>query len=245
MTLPYAISQAAVIAANPIADFVQSHDRSKHRLSGAQTRVIFLKKRSASQRPNNSAQFAPTLDELIARKPMSKEAFEGVSVKLPSTIKELFERGDTIPTILLLYTTIDIFASLARPTGQEDTDRDIFKDWVDKYMLPDSGLPCNADDIYAARCGLLHTLTAESRESRLGHARNINYVGANESPDAVQAKNDPKCIEDIFVDTTPFVNAFFKACSRFREKVCSDPDLQNRIYLHAAALMVETRSRLT
>ena len=111
-------------------------------------------------------------------------------------------------------------------------------------MLPDSGLPCNADDIYAARCGLLHTLTAESRQSRLGYARDLNYVGDNESPKEKQARHDPKCVNDIFVGTTPFVNAFFKACSRFRDKVCSDSDLQNRVYFHADALMVETRGRL-
>jgi hypothetical protein len=112
---------------------------------------------------------------------MSREAFETVSVQLPSTIKELFERGQTTPTILLFYATIDILASLARPRGQPDTDRRIFKEWVNKYMLPDSHLPCNADDIYAARCGLLHTLTAESRQARLGYARMVNYVGDNES----------------------------------------------------------------
>ena len=112
-------------------------------------------------------------------------------------------------------------------------------------MLPDSGLPCNADDIYAARCGLLHTLTAESRKSRHGYARDLNYVGDNESPDAVQAMKDPNRIKDIFVGTTPFVNAFLEACSRFREKVCSDPDLQNRVYIHAAALIRESRGPLT
>jgi hypothetical protein len=176
-----------------------------------------------------------------------REAFENVSVQLPDTIKELFEQGKPTPTILLLYATIDIFASLGRPIDQEDTDPDIFKDWVDKYMLlPDSGLPCNAKDIYAARCGFLHTLTAESRLSRLRYARMVNYVAENiESPAAAQARNDPDCIENIFVGMTLFVNAFFNACSLFREKVCSDLDLQNRVYSHAAALMKETRAPLT
>ena len=177
---------------------------------------------------------------------MSKEAFERVSAQLQGTIKDLFAKGQTTPTILLIYATIDILASLARPTNRPDTDRQFFKGWVTEYMFPDSQLPCNADDIYAARCGLLHTLTAESREARLGYARMVNYVGDNELPaQAVQDRNDPNCTKDIFVGTTAFVDAFFTACKRFQEKVLSDSDLQNRVYSHASALIVETRGRLT
>lgn len=177
---------------------------------------------------------------------MSKEAFETVSAQLQYTIKDVFAKGQTTPTILLIYATIDILASLARPTNRPDTDRQFFKDWVTEYILSDSQLPCNADDIYAARCGLLHTLTAESREARLGYARMINYVGDNQLPaQAVQDRNDPSCTKDIFVGTTAFVNAFFTACKRFEERVISDPDLRNRVYSHASTLLVETRGRLT
>ena len=176
---------------------------------------------------------------------MSKEAFERVSTQLRSSIKDLFAKGETSPAILLIYAPIDILASLARPTGRADTDRQFFKDWVTEYMLPDSQLPCNADDIYAARCGLLHTLTAESRQARLGYARMIDYVGDNEVPADVQRRNDPTCTSDIFVGTRAFVNAFFTACDRFQEKISLDSDLRGRVYSHAAALMVETRGPLT
>lgn len=177
---------------------------------------------------------------------MSKEAFEKISAQLQGTIEDLFAKGQTTPTILLIYATIDILSSLARPMSRPDTHPQFFRGWVTEYMLPDSQLPCNAEDIYAARCGLLHTLTAESRHARLGYARMVNYVGDNELPaQAVQDRNDPNCTKDIFVGTTAFVNAFFTACNRFQETVISNSDLQSRVYSHASVLVVETRGRLT
>ena len=175
---------------------------------------------------------------------MSQEAFNRVSGELSQTIRKLFEQGRTTPTFLLLYVSIDVLASLTRPIGRPDTDRSFFKDWVNEFMLPGSGLPCTADDIYAARCGLLHTFTAESRDARIGSARMINYVGDNDSPDEMQRSHDPACATNIFVSTRAFVDAFFTAFSRFEQKVRSDRDLQTRVYHHFGALLVESRGRL-
>ena len=117
---------------------------------------------------------------------MSEVAFKRVSVDLREGVQHVFTLGRLTPTLLLIYTSIDVFASMTRPVDQIDTHGGIFKDWVNKFMLPDSGLPCTAADIWSARCGLLHTLTAESRNSRAGKARMINYVGDTSSPEEMQ-----------------------------------------------------------
>jgi hypothetical protein len=51
---------------------------------------------------------------------------------------------------LLLYTSIDILASLTRPENTEATDSTFFKGWVASYMLPKLGVPLSADDLWGA-----------------------------------------------------------------------------------------------
>ncbi len=78
---------------------------------------------------------------------------------------ELFASKRTLPGFILLYTSIDILASLTRPETSEATSGGFFKDWVANYMLPQLGV-VSADDLWGARCGWLHTLMAESDMSR-------------------------------------------------------------------------------
>ena len=59
--------------------------------------------------------------------------------------------------MILVYSGIDAFAWLNRPGNIEDVRRTDFEQWVDTYLLPDSGLNCSSSDLYAARCGLVHS----------------------------------------------------------------------------------------
>lgn len=80
------------------------------------------------------------------------------------------------PALILIYGTIDILASLDRDESHHDVERSDFKKWVDEYLLPGAQLPCTANDLYAARCGLLHTYSPESSMSRKGEAVPIFYA---------------------------------------------------------------------
>jgi len=77
--------------------------------------------------------------------------------------------------LILLYATIDALAWLSLPPEKTNTLRSDFKQWVETYMLPDSSLGCTSSDLYSARCGLLHSNTAESELSRGGDASEIYY----------------------------------------------------------------------
>ena len=79
-----------------------------------------------------------------------------------------------LPALMLLYAGVDISGWLASPDQQST--RASFTDWVDKYLLPSKPLPCTALELYAARCGLLHTYTAESNLASAGKARQIAYA---------------------------------------------------------------------
>jgi hypothetical protein len=76
---------------------------------------------------------------------------------------------------VLLYATIDALAWLSLPAEKAKTVRWDFKQWVETYLLPNSRLGCTSSDLYSARCGLLHSNTAESELSRGGEASEIYY----------------------------------------------------------------------
>ncbi len=78
--------------------------------------------------------------------------------------------------LALVYVTMGAMAWVSMPTGQKDVTRRDFYTWVDRYLLPGSGLACTAEELYGARCGMLHSLTVESTLSRQGKVRTIHYA---------------------------------------------------------------------
>ena len=81
--------------------------------------------------------------------------------------------------LALIYSGIDTLGLLAAPSDVRDANRDTFKDWCEKFLL--SRLQraeveqVTANDLYAARCGVLHTSTPVSTLGREGQAREIWY----------------------------------------------------------------------
>jgi hypothetical protein len=90
----------------------------------------------------------------------------------------LIKNDFRLAALMLVFTTIDQMAWVSLPGEGDVTGKD-FVAWVDTYMLGRSrqGLESvTAGDLYGARCGLLHTATAESRSLRNGNAsRKIAY----------------------------------------------------------------------
>ena len=82
------------------------------------------------------------------------------------------------PALILILCHIDALAWLNRPVDREDVIREDFVVWVDKYLLPESGLECTAEELYGARCGLLHSHTGESRLHRQHKIRKIFWSRA-------------------------------------------------------------------
>lgn len=78
-----------------------------------------------------------------------------------------------------IYSGIDTLGLLGAATGITDATRSTFMTWCEAYILPRvqsvEGDPLTAVDLYAARCGVLHTSTPESALGRKGDAREIWY----------------------------------------------------------------------
>jgi hypothetical protein len=68
---------------------------------------------------------------------------------------------------------------LAAPPDVRDATKATFIDWSEQYLVTQlksiDGRPLTALDLYAARCGILHTSSSVSRLGRDGTARDIFY----------------------------------------------------------------------
>jgi len=86
------------------------------------------------------------------------------------------KQEDHDAALILLYTLLDILASLSRPNGQLETTSDDFMRWVEEYLLPGNPLTCSAEDLWGFRCGMLHTLSEESSHTRKGKSRIVLHI---------------------------------------------------------------------
>jgi len=81
-----------------------------------------------------------------------------------------------LPALILIYATIDMLGWLNRAATKESSDRHDFIAWVNTFMLPANGLSVTAEDLYAARCAVVHSHSFESSMSRAGKARIVYYT---------------------------------------------------------------------
>jgi hypothetical protein len=186
----------------------------------------------------------PTLAEGYAAKGFESlisvnpdDIFAQVVRELVEALKKAFPQGDpNFSGLVLLYAAMDIISSLSRPINQADTTRAVFKQWIDTYMLRDSGLNCSSEDIYAARCGILHTLSLSSLSSRIGNAKEIGYLNKENGVERMQQWCDSKGHNVIVVWMNGYLRAFYTAITRFVDAIQTDSDLRSRVFQHVGSV---------
>jgi hypothetical protein len=138
---------------------------------------------------------------------MNKSNLQNHLNRLTVAIQLTLDAKKHLPTLILTYSAIDILAWLNRPASHPDVVKSDFTSWIDLYLLPDSNLSCSSLDLYAARCGIVHSYQAESKLSREGKAKQIWYAwgkgNATRLMDRIkQAKKDNIAVavqvEDLF-----------------------------------------------
>src|SRR5438270_13604050 len=65
--------------------------------------------------------------------------------------------------LILLYAAIDAMAYMSLPETETYVRPVDFIRWVDKYMISTGWLNVTSRELYAARCGLLHTFSPYAR----------------------------------------------------------------------------------
>ena len=166
---------------------------------------------------------------------MSEHAIERHLADLTSAVEMTLSGKKHLPALILIYSTLDILAWLNRPARQRDVARCDFLAWVERYLLPGSSLLCTPIDLYAARCGIIHSLQAESKLSREGEARQVWYSwGKGEVArlrDGIgQAKLEKTAVA---VQVEALFEALRKGIAQFLESIEADPSHAKLVYERA------------
>lgn len=118
-------------------------------------------------------------------------------------------------TLILIYSGIDCMANLARPENREEVTSADFIAWASKYIGLVSREEIYGEELYAARCGLLHTHGAETKKTKSGKLRTIGYVVGGHP----HIRYNPRVSENlVLLDILYFKNDFFDALDKF----CAD-----------------------
>jgi hypothetical protein len=156
-------------------------------------------------------------------------------------IKMLLDAQHTLPALVLLYSAIDVFASLVRPEAEADTNGGHFKKWTEDYIIGPSRLTIAPEDLWGARCGLLHTHSPSSRDSRQAKARKLAYYRAcTLTPDMQRMlESTLKLVQtrgELPVDVDDLYAAFEDGVRRFLADIQRDPELEKRAAHHSSKL---------
>jgi hypothetical protein len=146
------------------------------------------------------------------------------AVDTVGALSALVKEGKWLQCLVVLYSAIDTLAWSTVPQG--DVRRTDFISWVERYMRPQEQLGCTAADLYAARCGLLHSSSAQSRMSRSGEATELWYATSEDRVPQLQGFAERKGANAKVVGITPLVQAFADGSQAFVEQLADDPSLE-------------------
>jgi hypothetical protein len=152
------------------------------------------------------------------------------------SIQLLLDARHTLPALIVLFAGLDVLGSLLRPELEADTAGRYFKEWANKYMVSHAHLPCTAEDLWGARCGLLHTHTSASKLSREGKVRQLHY---SRGPLPLKTKQGISALElkgKLILDVDALYGAFKNGCQRFMDDIQADSQLAKRVLHHSARL---------
>ncbi len=112
---------------------------------------------------------------IFVGRPMTLDLLAKEIEKIDNALTLLFENKMRMPGFIVLYSAIDIMASLDNENPKAKN-RQSYTSWLSKYLLAVGQFDCTADDLYGGRCGVVHTLTADSDLNANGKARQIIYA---------------------------------------------------------------------
>ncbi len=167
---------------------------------------------------------------------------------LASGIDACIEKKAITSALVLIYSAIDTTGWL--DSTEAFATRNDFMSWVEKYLLKAKPLRCTSLDLYAARCGLLHTFTPDSQLSSSGQAHVIYYAwGTAKAEDlqrTINLKN--KSNELVAVHVDELYQAWKSGLVLFGEDLDKDPERSTRVLTKArkffSELGVETMSEI-
>jgi hypothetical protein len=149
------------------------------------------------------------------------EMFYRHMIDLLESIDDAYNKARYMPCLVLLYSGIDVAASLESP---DDAVGKRFMEWVDRYMLNHGALGCSSADLYGARCGVVHTFTPESDYFKKGRACQVAYAFGNTDVNKLRTAAQLGGLDKIVsIHVHDLIDAFRNGFADFYEEVQNDP----------------------
>lgn len=150
-------------------------------------------------------------------------------VPLLESVEDCLAKRRLLPCLILLYSAIDIVSSLEPHKASGSA----FMAWSDKYLLQGASLPCTASDLYGARCGILHTLSAESDMSRKGSARHVFYAWGNAKTDELEQVSKELGSDNCVLHVRKLIDAFRVGLANYFQEMMQDNHRKQKLYAGA------------
>jgi hypothetical protein len=114
--------------------------------------------------------------------------------------------------LILIYAGMDSMAWADLPEHQTDVKSSDFIRWADRYIRFPCAQQVTGEELYGARCGLLHSSGIESAKSRTGKCRMIGYADQG----IPEVRFDPRIHPNfVMVSILGLKNAFFAGVNDF------------------------------
>jgi hypothetical protein len=114
--------------------------------------------------------------------------------------------------LILIYSGIDAMGSLGMPAGRIKNEGQDFKNWVSRYLKDSSGQSYPAEDMWGARCAILHQYGAESEKSREEKCRVIAHVRGGPAIKIVPMGGEK---EHVWLELPALEKNFYSAIDKF------------------------------
>ena len=155
---------------------------------------------------------------------MAKNVYESNIHELVKAIDACFKGKESLSGLILLYSLIDIMAWLSRDQHDADSTKSDFIRWVEEFLLPGSSLACTAEELYSARCAIIHSYAPEwgSSMGRQSEAKKISYIwgkAPKETQEGRAKSSSEKKDEIIVLHLDDLVNALKIAIQRFNDSL--------------------------
>ena len=155
---------------------------------------------------------------------MSEQNFFVSYLQVLAAIDHCEENNMLPPALVLLYSAIDSVSWLASNNHKESGKA--FRQWVSDWMLTDPKITCSADELYAARCGLVHTLTPTSTLNQKG-VRKISYSWGKDNDNQILERLIQHFGQDhelVSVHLSDLVLSFRNGMADYLQYVYQDPE---------------------
>jgi len=168
--------------------------------------------------------------------PLVNAVYQGIKPGIQVT----YDQGCYGSCLILIYCGIDAMTYLSLPPERDEVCGADFVKWAGKYLSPhlsSKNTVITGEELYSARCAVVHTYTVESKTTKLAKVRKIGYgVERNVSP-IVSSGTVPDLVMlrlDVLRD------AFFKAIDRFLVEAYADNTNQATLEKRMNKLLMAT-----